>query len=379
MMGREWQIVVCAILFVSPLGCGSGNDSDGDADTDADGDTDPDPDRDGDANTDEDGGSDADADPDVDAEPDADPDIEASLTPPPEGRFEVGLCAGIDRIDEACVWTYQFDDTVCTAESPCSKLVIFFSGGEMSCGYEGILSAFAEHGYVATCAQIFETSEAAGAEPYNDEAPRVDLLIWSITSSPEVRAVWTGEDLLISGVSHGATAPVIAMARTVHDSEWLGSRFTAACFFDGIYNIGVLDEFLGTSGVGGSPCNLVLSHARAVGRYYDRDPLAHSCVNDMCACDPDASSEMSVDTITGVGLDRFAIADWKLIECGSAMNACLQDVVPSAPIRTLCNRLETDSGHSCAWDPMPESSHVACASEGIDRCYTWFDDLLAGL
>lgn len=61
------------------------------------------------------------------------------------------------------------------------------------------------------------------------------------------------------------------------------------------------------------------------------------------------------------------------------MSACLEDVVPAAPIRTLCDRIEADHDHHCSWDPMPDSGHIACAPAGIDRCRLWFEDLLADL
>ena len=84
---------------------------------------------------------------------------------------------------------------------------------------------------------------------------------------------------------------------------------------------------------------------------------------------------MDTDTITTVPASAFAIPDWKLIECGSGLDPCLQDVVPAGPGQTLCTALDLDPAHTCAWDPMPQSGHVACAGDGIDRCRTWFDAL----
>ena len=303
---------------------------------------------------------------------------DAPEMPMSEGEVDLADCAGIDGIDEPCTLRYLFDPGRCSVSSPCSRLVVFFSGGEMDCGLPGyttILEAFALSGFVAVCAQLFQTPGASGDEPYNDEAPRVDLAIRSALDAGAVRAVWSGEHLLISGVSHGATAPVIAMARTALDDGWHGSGVTAACFFDGIYDIGELDLFL-AFGDSGSPCNLVLSHARAVGRYYDADPLVHSCLNDKCFCDPDHSPEMDEDTVSGVDPSELAVSQWKLIECGSAMNPCLQDVVPAGPIETLCSRINAGPFSACVYDPMPEDSHIECASTGVDRCVTWFDSLL---
>jgi hypothetical protein len=299
-------------------------------------------------------------------------------TPPSEGEIDLEGCTGIDGIDEPCTLRYLFDPGRCSPSSPCRKLVVFFSGGEMDCGlaaYTTVLEAYARSGFVAVCAQLFQTSAASGDEPYNDEAPRVDLAVRSAMEAGAVRAVWSGEHLLISGVSHGATAPVIAMARTSLDDGWHGTGVTAACFFDGIYDIGELDLFL-AFGDSGSPCSLILSHARAVGRYYDADPLVHSCLNDKCFCDPDHSPEMDEDTVSAVDPSELAVGQWKLIECGSAMNACLQDVVPAGPIEVLCSRINAGPFSACVYDPMPDDSHLECAPAGIDRCTTWFDSLL---
>jgi hypothetical protein len=298
---------------------------------------------------------------------------------PPEGEFTIDGCLGLGGIDERCAWRYRFHLLQCRAQSPCARLMIFFAGGDMDCSanaYQTILETMAGNGYVAVCAAITETATGSGLVPYNDEAPRVDLLIQTITADPSIQGVWTGERLLLAGVSHGATAPVIAMARTPLDDQahWHGAARTGACFFDGIYDIGALDAFLAT-GNGGNRCNLILSHDRAVGRYYASDPLVHSCLNNKCYCDPDHSAEMDVDTITGVSPSSFAIADWKLVECGSGLDACLQDVVPAAPIQALCSALDLDAAHTCAWDPMPQSGHLTCAVDGIDRCRTWFDAL----
>ena len=140
---------------------------------------------------------------------------------------------------EPCLWTYQLDPQKC-ANRGCSKLVIYFAGGQMTCPVQGstsYLAMFANDGYVAVCAMLFTTTDSAGSAgyPYSQESARVNLLVQNITSNPIIKAAWDGTKLLFSGVSHGSTATVIAMANTGYDAtpSWQGSKFTGACFYDG--------------------------------------------------------------------------------------------------------------------------------------------------
>ncbi len=289
-------------------------------------------------------------------------------------------CRGMGGVAEACALHWDVDTTRC-GPGGCDKMVIFFAGGGMNCGpLAPILRSYRDGGYVAVCARIFETATGSGAIPYAAEADRVDALIRGATSQPRLRAAWTGRHLLISGVSHGATAPMTAMARSRLDesSGWRGADTTAVCLFDGIYDIGVLDQALATGAPGGGQCtaaNGVLSHARAIGRYYAQDPVLHSCANTRCACDPRHAPELDADTIVGVAAADFALDHFKLIECGSALDPCQEDVVPAAPIEALCRSLDAAPGKSCQFESMPNDSHNLCAFTGRDRCRLWFDAL----
>ena len=60
-----------------------------------------------------------------------------------------------------------------------------------------------------------------------------------------MRAGWSGEYLLFSGVSHGASGPVVTMATSTDDDQpaWQGTVYTAACFNDGTYDAAALLAF----------------------------------------------------------------------------------------------------------------------------------------
>jgi hypothetical protein len=292
----------------------------------------------------------------------------------PSKKFDIAACAQSNTGTRPCTVEVELDPAAC-ANRACDKLVIYFAGGGQTCP-QGIIDGYVAMGYVAACVLLFGDAQEAGNYPYNDEAPRVDLSIRGTTSDPLVMAAWTGAKLLISGSSHGATAPVIAMARTTDDDAagWKGSALTAACFMDGIYDIVALDNLLGT-GNAGQPCppppQGVLSHARAIGRYYTTDPAAHSCANDTCACDANHAPEIDEDTIVGVAPSAFAITRWKLVECGSALAACTGDVVPAGPIQALCSAIDASPDHACELQALPNTPHGACAPATI--CATWFD------
>jgi hypothetical protein len=257
--------------------------------------------------------------------------------------------------------------------------VVLWGGGEQDCSnYDSILQAWSTAGYFATCVLLFETADAAGQEAYVKEAQRVDLSLKAVVGFG--KAVWTGKDLLVSGISHGATAPVIAMARTAIDdaAEWKGTRKTGACFYDGTYDVKTTDAFLGTGNNGGQ-CMAPVPHSRIIGRYYATPPATHSCSNNKCACDPNHAPEIEQDSITTVMPTVFAIRQWKLIECGSAMDACTQDILPKGPIEALCSTIDAGPGHTCVLDPMPNATHLTCAGPaGASKCITWFDALPPG-
>jgi hypothetical protein len=295
--------------------------------------------------------------------------------PAESGTFVVDGCAGIDGIADRCAWRYEYDARACGPASPCKKAIAFYAGGEQDCSsanYDLILETYAAAGYLAGCMQIFEGAGAAEQEPYADEAPRVDAVLADFVGSRVASTVWSGEHLLLAGVSHGATAPVIAMARSDLDEQphWHGSVTTAGCFYDGIYDLAALDNLVG--GQGGL-CAVI--HSRIIQRYYG-DSASHGCGNGKCPCDPAHTAKplTDEDTITDIDPAELAVDTWKLIECGSELSAC-EDLVPGAPIGALCSNIDASPSHTCEPDPMPMSSHVQCSAAGIERCLAWFDQL----
>lgn len=301
-------------------------------------------------------------------------------TPAQEGQSTVDACMGMNDIDEACYWRYQYDTTKCSPEKPCSKLVIFFSGGEMNCddsyqnpsaGYSRVLNGYTSDGYVGVCAGAFLSGTVDATIPLNKEADRINALITDIRHSSVIQSIWDGKDLLFAGISNGASGPVDAMANTTLDDQptWKGSDTTAACFHDGVYDIPAADRFLMT----GSPALLCRGMRNRVicGRY----------TNTATGCVPVDSTnpEVALDTITQTDPAAFAIKHWKLVECGSALPACAVqgDWVPAAPIQELCSNISADPGHTCTFGSQPNDSHIACMStaDGIANCRDWFDRL----
>jgi hypothetical protein len=291
-------------------------------------------------------------------------------------------CARLGSGAEACGYSLQLQPQLC-AGGRCRKLVIYFAGGQMTCPSPGqsgsYLAQYASRGYVAACARIYETAEGSGNQAYFREGPRVDLLVESIVSDPVVRAAWSGEYLLFSGVSHGASAPVVAMAREPFAAKpsWHGTRYTGACFLDGTYNPAAQLQFAyaNTCRAGTS----VLSYQRVYERYcqWPRGafpnfpgtwPGPQSC----------QALDAAVDSLASVSGDQFAIRDWKLVECGSALPACAQDVIPAIPIASLCGRIAGAAGHSCQFASFPQISHIQCGADPAPNsaCMSWFESRL---
>jgi hypothetical protein len=318
----------------------------------------------GDSGVDDTGGSPDTATPDT-----ADPEA----PPSPTGERRIAACEGTTGVDEACVLVV--DATACTS-APCSRLVVVFSGGEMGCdsgrGYAGVLAGYAAHGYAAVCVNAFETAVGSGAAPFVDEARRIDIAMRAATTSAWARAYWTGEELLVQGISHGATAPVVLMARTELEGQahWQGQSFTAGCFFDGSYDQPATADLLAT-GDAGQPCTEPVSHARWLERYCGEGATASTC-------DLRTNAKAIEDTVSGSPAARFAIRQFQMFECGSELPACSGDIIPSAPIETLCANLDASSSHVCSFTRLPRDGHLSCHARYFDDCRTWFERLPRG-
>jgi hypothetical protein len=172
----------------------------------------------------------------------------------------------------------------------------------------------AAQGYAAVCVNYFGTASGSGTSPCVDEAARLDLAVREAATGPWARAHWTGEDLLLQGISHGATAPVILMARTTMDdqADWQGTRFTGGCFFDGAYDQAATANLLATGAAGGGACTFPVAYARWLERYCGAGTTADTC---------DLSSDLKAqeDTITGVSRASVAVRNFRMFECGGAL------------------------------------------------------------
>ncbi len=297
---------------------------------------------------------------------------DGSIPPPqPSGEIVLDACLGQTGIAERC--TLVTNASACTA-GRCSKLVVIFSGGEMGCvtgrGYRDVLDGYAARGYAAVCINYFDTSMGSAVSPYVDEAARIDIAVREATTGAWARAYWTGDELLLQGISHGATAPVILMARTNLEEQphWHGTRVTAGCFFDGAYDQVATASLLATGAVGGRPCTTPVSYTRWIERYCGPGATA-------ATCDLRTRPKAQEDTITMVDPAAFAIRDFKMFECGSALAACSGDIVAGAPIEALCQRLEADASHTCAYGSFPSDGHLTCHRNQFDQCRTWFEGL----
>lgn len=292
--------------------------------------------------------------------------------PDPSGQITLDACLGLTGVQERC--TLVTNGSACTA-SRCSRLVVVFSGGEQGCasgaGYRSVLAGYAAHGYAAVCINYFDTWTGAGTAPFVDQAGRIDVAVREATTGPWAQHYWTGEHLLLEGISHGAMAPVILMARTTIDDQahWHGSRFTAGCFFDGSYDQLATAELLRTGALGGTPCTSPVPYLRVLERYCG--PGATDAT-----CDLTTNAKAQVDTITSVPPVTFAIQDFKMFECGSALPACTGDIIPGAPVQALCSRLDASPTHTCSFTSLPTDGHLTCHANNYDQCRTWFEGLL---
>ena len=291
--------------------------------------------------------------------------------PPPNGQQTLDACLGETGLAERC--TLVTNASACV-QARCPRLVVIFSGGEQGCAdgasYGAVLAGYAAHGYAAVCINSFDTPEGSGIAPYVDEAARIDLGVREATTGAWARAYWSGESLLFQGISHGATAPVILMARTNLDDQphWHGSVLTAGCFFDGSYDQIATADLLRTGGLRGRPCLFPVSYTRGLERY-----CGPGATDD--TCDLAAQPKVFADTITNVLPATLSIRDFRMFECGSALPVCVGDIFPGPPIEALCQRVEASPTHGCSFTSLPDEGHLSCHGAQYDQCRTWFEGL----
>lgn len=300
-------------------------------------------------------------------------------------------CDGLAPGSEDCHLRVMWDAAECCPEKPCDRLVVFWAGGNQTCDdvdadnvgdFDPILSHFVERGFVAACAQPYTTDEAGGAYPYHVEWDRMHHLMQRLRS--ETSDIWDGSHLLISGGSHGGTAPMIMIAghRALRDyaSVWTGSTHTAVIMFDGISDPRALEEWAGEQAVG-SYCGSF--HRRWVGRYGDGAPLVHSCSNDACYCsDPDHAADWALDSLipgstdpaSPYTCDDFVQASeptlYRFVSCsgiaGSAACGLIGgDVVPDAQQSELFDALKNCDGITASYARY-DCPHLLCGGFDTD-------------
>lgn len=306
----------------------------------------------------------------VDAATDAANDAANDAAPPgPMGVIDLPACVGVAGVAEHC--TLHTNATACTT-ARCTKLLVLFSGGEGACeraGYQTVLTNYATAGWAGVCIDTFDTAAGSAEVPYSDEAPRYDLALREATTGAWGATYWTGAELMIQGISHGATTPLILMARTTLDdaAHWKGTAKTAACLFDGTYDQEATYDFLAT-GNAGAQCTAPVPARRWLTRYCG--PTAT-----MANCDLSMQPKAQVDTITMVPAATYAIRDFRIAECGSATDVCNSDILPAAPIQATCARIDQGPLHTCTYVTLPTESHLTCHAAHATDCRAWFDAL----
>jgi hypothetical protein len=301
-----------------------------------------------------------------------------------------------------CQYRTMIDTTQCTRESPCDRLFLLWAA--MDCASEeagNTMRAVASRpGWVAACAQPLFPGEML---PTTLGAPARDNdTVSAIFNALRTSGVWTGQDLLMGGCSAGATRYPVVAARTPDDTGWLASRTNAACFSEGVFDLATQDRITGEgAATGATSCGF--RHQRIITGFTSATARpGHGCEASpgaQCACDPlhatrswpgscgsgDCLSYESIVSPSGsfasgiTGAD-FAIPNWKLVSEGNDFAAtpdrCVRDVVPEAPIASLCQRIDEDPTRTCTLDRFPAAAHCSTYWRNLSTgCLSWFEAL----
>ena len=288
----------------------------------------------------------------------------------------------------------MWNASTCCPGQPCDRLVVYWAGGNQTCddvdnnnvgAFDPLLGNFVDRGFIAACAQPYTTDGEGGAYPFHMEWDRMHLLMQRLRS--ETADIWDGSHLLISGASHGGTAPMVAIAnnRALRDyaSVWSGSTHTAIVMYDGISNPRTLEEWAGNQLVG-SNCGIF--HSRWVGRYGDGAPLLHSCSNDACYCStPAHAADWVLDTVTPGSIDPTSpftcndfiqdstMTQYRFVSCSGIPGAAAcgslgGDIVPDEQQSTLYDALKNCKGITASYARY-DCPHILCGGfDTIANC-----------
>jgi hypothetical protein len=296
--------------------------------------------------------------------------------------IQLASCDGLGPGTEDCHVRLFWNLNRC-AGTACRRLVVYWSGGEQACkdgNYDSLMQRYVEAGFVAACAQPFTTSDEAGKYPYYVELDRMNQILQKVRT--QVKGMWTGADLLHAGVSHGGTAPLLAIARgrVFRDQRevWAGSSHTAVVLFDGISNTARLDQWAGQTG-----CSDL--HTRWVARYGDGAPVAHICANGKCYCSsgspPPHAADWQKDTaVIGSSFppSPYACEDfnsgaedilYRFVSCeGGVAQPCgvLGDVIPTEQQSLPYNALSGCTGIVASHQVLSACGHSLCG--GWESC-----------
>ena len=331
--------------------------------------------------------------PDVD---DATDDTAATLPPDAWQAVGIAACDGLAPGAEDCHYRLLWRPAACGGGA-CSRLMVYWSGGDQSCKdgvFDPLLEKWADTGVVVACAQPFTTSDEAGRYPYVDELERMDLLTRKIRA--HAGAAWDGRFFVVAGVSHGATAPVAAIAKArafeTRRDTWTGAEGTAVILFDGISDPARLEAWAGLQG--DPACDLW--HARFVGRYGGGAQLEHRCDSGACFCAGGGARWGEDTTVVGQTASRdfpaspYTCADfgspsqvvqWRVVSCGGGQAepcSARGDIIPDDQQTRFSDGLTTCPNVAVTWVDHPGCAHTLCGSWdfcGGERAREWLTTL----
>jgi hypothetical protein len=313
---------------------------------------------------------------------------DASTCSPGFQSVSLKACNGKAPGTEDCHFRILVDAPSCSAPSRCGRMVVFWSGGEggcITCRYDSLLKHYAAAGFVAACAQPYTTSTETGRYPYFVEFDRMSEIMSAIRARPEIQASWDGSKLLISGVSHGGTAPLMSIASRAalrsHAAIWAGTARTAIVLYDGVGSTAALDEWAAAQ-PGCAPY-----HQRTVERYGDGRPESHDCKNQLCYCaSPKHKADWDKDNIIfSSPASPYSCAAvtpasgsilYRFVSCsGEGQPACgaQGDVIPDIQQKAPYAVIKDCPGVTASYERYPACPHATCgsASCGASDSIAW--------
>ena len=313
----------------------------------------------------------------------------------PKGYYsltrQVDQCNGTAPGTDDCLYRIVWNEDACK-NGTCDRLMIFWAGGNQVCDsgvYDELLKSHADEGFLAACAQPFNSSEETGRYPIYFEYQRMNFLLGQIQRV--AGSLWNEKNLLHAGSSHGATALLLAIASQQafirYPERWTGTHNTAVVLYEMGSNPVTYTRWLEKR----DECSEMLD--RTVGRYQDGSLSLRDCADGFCTRSDMSSPQLWHNDIVDIGAVQppspYSCEDfrhpaqkiqYRFVSCGGGMTLECDvrgDQVPDEQQLDPYHSIKDCPGVKASYASYPMAGHFICGGWNFGGAETleWLEEI----